>query len=112
MNLTIERDDLARVIKAHDKRIDAAVAIQFKDTMRSLMADAPGRILFDMGEVEFVDSSGLGALVAVLKMAGRDQTFELASLTGNVSKVFRLTRMDKVFAIHTDTEAGLKSDAA
>ena len=87
------------VARVRESRIDAAVAIRFKDRMREVLADPAPRIVLDLGQVEFLDSSGLGAVVAVTKIAGPGRTLELAALTPTVEKVFRLTRMDRVFTI-------------
>lgn len=100
MNLVFEdRGDL-RLITVGEKRIDAAIAIQFKDRMRELTEEGPARVLVDLSQVNFLDSSGLGAVVAAMKQVGRARAFELTGLTPTVEKVFRLTRMDTVFTIH------------
>ncbi|MFD0982035.1 STAS domain-containing protein [Tropicimonas aquimaris] len=85
-------------------RIDAACAIQFKDWMRDLCADCPERVVLDLQRVDFLDSSGLGAVVAAMKFLGNGRRLELAGLTPKVSKVFRLTRMDSVFTIHQSAD--------
>ena len=90
------------VVSVMSDRIDAVVAIQFKDRMREIGETESARIVLDMSQVRFVDSSGLGSVVAALKMVGRDRTLELSGLTPTVAKVFRLTRLDSVFKIHTD----------
>lgn len=100
MRLTSETIDGAQVIRVDEDRIDAAVAIQFKDRMRDMTSEAPGRVILDLGQVGFVDSSGLGAIVAVMKFLAPARKLELAALTPNVGKVFHMTRMDSVFAIH------------
>lgn len=102
------------VLAVGDPRIDAAVAIQFKDRMRDLCRGVEGRIILDLTQVQFVDSSGLGAIVAALKQMGPAQTLELAALSPTVEKVFRLTRMDKVFPIHDtmDTVAQAFADVS
>ena len=100
MELSIEDIGDLRVIKVQEDRIDAAVAIQFKDRMRELTDTAPPGVLLDLSRVEFLDSSGLGAVVAAFKQAGPDRRLELAGLTPTVEKVFKLTRMDTVFTIH------------
>jgi anti-sigma B factor antagonist len=105
MQLVSEDRDGLRVITVADPRIDAVVAIQFKDLMRGLTESGPRRIVLDLAEVEFLDSSGLGALVAAMKQAGKDRRLELAGLSPMVEKVFRLTRMDSVFTIHADIGA-------
>ena len=81
-------------------RIDAASAILFKDRMRELTQRTSGRVVLDLTQVAFLDSSGLGAVVAAMKALGPDRPLELAGLTPTVQKVFRLTRMDSVFKIH------------
>ena len=88
---------IARVTEA---RIDASVAIRFKDTMRRIVVGTRSqRIVLDLGQVDFLDSSGLGAIVSVMKLLPSGQRLELAALTGNVAKVLRLTRMDTIFPI-------------
>lgn len=89
-----------RIVTVHDPRIDAAVAIQFKDRMRDIIDDAPDRVVLDLSQVTFVDSSGLGAIVAAMKLASDGRRLELAGLGRTVAKVFALTRMDRVFTIH------------
>ncbi len=98
-----------QVILVEDRRIDASVAIQFKDRMRELTAMAPGRVVLDLHRVNFVDSSGLGAIVAAMKQLDAGQKLDLAGLTPGVDKVFRLTRMDSIFAIHGDVDAALSA---
>ena len=83
-----------------EDRIDAASAIQFKERMRDLTQAATSRVVLDLGRVQFLDSSGLGAIVAVRKLLAPDRVLELCALTPTVEKVFRLTRMDTIFTIH------------
>lgn len=100
-----------RVVRVGETRIDAAVAIQFKDQMRDLIEAGPDHIVLDLSGVTFVDSSGLGAIVAAMKQAGTPRQLELAGLTRSVKKVFALTRMDRVFTIHESVDAILAGPA-
>jgi anti-sigma B factor antagonist len=95
-----------------EDRIDAATAIQFKERMRDVTRDGPVRVVLDLARVQFLDSSGLGAIVAVKKLLGPDRVLELSSLTPTVEKVFRLTRMDSVFTIHPSLEVAVASAAS
>ena len=94
------------VITVNAARIDASVAIKFKDAMRAATDEGADHIVLDLGKVDFVDSSGLGAIVASMKQMGPNRKLDLAALTPDVAKVFRLTRMDKVFDIHDDIPGG------
>ncbi|MBO9474378.1 MULTISPECIES: STAS domain-containing protein [unclassified Shimia] len=100
MNLSSKTEGGALVVSVHETRIDASVAIQFKDRMREETEQATGRVILDLSEVDFIDSSGLGAIVAAMKQLGGENRLELSGLNENVDKVFRLTRMDTVFRIH------------
>ncbi len=100
MRLEAEHRDEIIVIRALDDRIDAASAIQFKERMREIVATPSTRVVLDMSNVGFLDSSGLGAVVSVMKAMGPIRRLELSGLTTTVEKVFRLTRMDSVFVIH------------
>ena len=88
------------LISVEEERIDAAIALQFRDKLVQSLADWIGPVVVDLQSVKFVDSSGLGAIVAAKKMLGQDRPLELARLQPNVAKVFKLTRMDTVFRIH------------
>lgn len=100
MKLICEQQGDILVVRVKEQRIDAAVAIRFKDQMREVLLASASRVILDLSLVDFMDSSGLGAVVAVMKLSGPHRTLELAGLTPIVEKVFRLTRMDQVFVIH------------
>ena len=75
-------------------------AIAFKDAMIAATQDETGCAILDLSEVRFIDSSGLGAIVAALKKMPNGAALELACLSSAVEKVFSLTRINTVFKIH------------
>lgn len=95
-----------RVIEIGSARIDAAGAVQFKEAVQTQLRGHEGRVVMDLSAVGFLDSSGLGALVAVMKMLG-GRPLELVGCAGPVRKVLTLTRMDRVFRLHDDVAAAL-----
>ncbi|WP_372839571.1 STAS domain-containing protein [Phaeovulum sp.] len=102
MKLSAEAVDSSLVVRLCESRLDAAIAIEFKDRMREMLAYPSPHVVLDMAEVGFLDSSGLGALVAVMKSLSPGRQLELRGLSANVERVFRLTRMDSVFTISAD----------
>ena len=105
MQTTTHQDGIL-VLTLSATRIDAASAIHFKDDFRNATAAPAKRVIMDLASVTFMDSSGLGAMVAALKSLDGCK-LELCNLTAAVDKVFRLTRMDKVFPVHASMKEAL-----
>lgn len=103
-----EKDD-ALIITVQASRIDAASAIHMKEQFRTCIETPSERVIMDISQVEFMDSSGLGAMVACLKLLD-GKPLEIASLSATVKKVFTLTRMDQVFVLHKDLNSALTGD--
>ena len=88
------------------RRLDASVAPAFKQEVVQGLAGGR-RLVVDLSGVEFLDSSGLGALVSILKAMGAQGSLAVCGAHGSVLNLFKLTRMDKVFALHADRAAAL-----
>ncbi len=112
MNLSSTTEADRRVVTVNESRIDAAVALAFKEKMRAQTEDGPDLIILDLHQVQFVDSSGLGAIVASMKVMGPGRTLALAGLNPTVEKVFRLTRMDSVFKLFPNLDDALEGLAS
>jgi len=108
MELNSRTEENLQVVSVLDNRIDAAVAIEFKDAMRASTEGGSDVVILDLSEVHFIDSSGLGAIVAAMKHMGQTRKLALAGLTPTVEKVFRLTRMDSVFSVFTSLDGALQ----
>ena len=109
MDLSSKVEGELLVVRVLEPRIDAAIAIEFKDAMRAETDNAHEVVILDLAEVEFIDSSGLGAIVAAMKQLGRDRQLALAGLSPTVDKVFKLTRMESVFSIFSNLDAALET---
>ena len=100
MKISTQLTPTALVATVEEERIDAMVAVQFKDGLLAYCRDAPQKVVLDLGQVTFIDSSGLGAIIGAMKLLAPQRQLELAGLQPAVEKVFNLTRMDKIFTIH------------
>jgi anti-sigma B factor antagonist len=93
-------------VKPLEKRIDASVSIDFRALMTAWIREGNRRIVLDLSLVEFVDSSGLGAIVSSLKAVTGEGDLVISGARGAVESLFRLTKMDRVFHLFgTDGEA-------
>ena len=107
MNLETSVHGEITLAKLCETRLDAAMSVRFKEALRELSDNGADYLVLDLSDVTFMDSSGLGAVVAVMKHMGREKTFKIAGLTPTVDKVFKLTRMDNVFDIYASAEEAL-----
>lgn len=89
------------VVEIEAPRLDAAGAESFRESMRRIIERGERHIALDFGRVEFMDSTGLGALVGCLKSMGEGGAIDILNPRGRVMKVLKLTRMDQVFTIHS-----------
>ena len=98
-HMVFKQQDGVAVVEFQRKRIDAALAVKFRDDIQTLISQGNKKIAFNLQHVEFIDSSGLGALVSVMKSLGGNQNMALCQVKDAVLTVFKLTRMDKIFVI-------------
>ncbi len=74
---------------------DAAI---LREELIKLMEAGYSRFVIDLRKVDYIDSSGLGVLVAIQKRARqKNGGVIIAGATGMVKEVFELTRLTKVF---------------
>jgi anti-sigma B factor antagonist len=80
---------------------------------RRLIAEGRADILLNLSDVRYVDSSGLGEMVAALAAARRaGGRVALLGLSPNVREVFAVTRLLTVFDIYEDEAGALRGRAA
>ncbi len=108
MEVSTRKEERFCVVSIAESRIDAAAALDFKEAMRQSTGDAADTVVLDLRRVDFIDSSGLGAIVATMKHLAPDRALVLAGLTPTVEKVFRLTRMDTVFSVYGTLDEALQ----
>lgn len=89
----------ATVVQLEGPRLDAAVAEGVKGSLKEISDRGERHIIVDFCNVQFMDSSGLGALVGSLKSMGPGGTLEIVHPSDAVMKVLKLTRMNKVFTV-------------
>jgi anti-sigma B factor antagonist len=87
------------IVSVLDSRIDARCADDFRASIARIAQQGHRKLLLDLSEVAFVDSTGLGAIIATLKQLGPEGDLAISGARDAVGSLFRLTRMDKVFRI-------------
>jgi len=97
------------IVRPLEKRIDAATATEFKEKMSDWIGAGHRRIVLNLTEVDFIDSSGLGAIVSGLKRIGNEGDLVICNVKETVMSLFRLTRMNRVFDIFQSEEEAIRA---
>lgn len=84
--------------------VDVYTAPRLKEELIAVIGDGCVNVIVDMERVGFIDSSGLGVLVSALRRAReRDGVVRVVCTRDNILKIFRITGLDKVFPIFSDS---------
>jgi anti-sigma B factor antagonist len=102
INLQKEGDITTAIID--ETRLDASVAPEFKSAMEDIITSGNDQLILDISKLSFMDSSSLGAMVAVLKQVGATGKMVVFGASGTVLELFKLTRMDRIFTLTNDIE--------
>lgn len=110
MQLETQMQNDRVVIAVKEARLDAHNSSELKDRILRTLEEGGRRFVVDLAEVNFIDSSGLGALLSGYKNATqRSGTFILAGLQPRVRSMFELTRLNRVFEIYPRLQEAISS---
>ncbi|MFN3325406.1 MAG: STAS domain-containing protein [Bryobacteraceae bacterium] len=82
----------------------------FRDTIKDLNAKGQKKLLLNLGEVSYIDSSGIGELVsAFTTVTSRGGSLKLLNLSKRVQDLLQITKLYTVFEVHDDEAAAVRS---
>ncbi len=87
-------------------------ASTFRDTVRELAAGGHKKMLLNLGEVSYIDSSGIGEMVSgFTTVANQGGQLKLLNLTKRVKDLLKITKLYTVFEVFDDEAAAIRSFA-
>jgi anti-sigma B factor antagonist len=100
MDIEVTRSGQVTVV-APKGDLDMAVADQIRVKLTELIDGGQAKLVLDLALVSYVDSSGLGALVATMKQArSASGDIKICALQPDVRSVFDMTRLIKVMEVY------------
>ncbi len=97
---SVRREDRASVLVLQGD-VDLHQANTLRTALLEVVADKPSVLVIDMGEVNFMDSSGLATLVEALQLTRRNGgQLRLAGLGRRVRSIFEIARLDTIFEVY------------
>ncbi|MDJ0763420.1 MAG: STAS domain-containing protein [Myxococcota bacterium] len=109
--LNIEQKQHAHVtVIALSGQLDAITASEFKPLIETLFNTGVIRIVFDLANLDLIDSSGVGAIVSVFK---RSRSFggdtKVANLANQPAEIFKILSLNKAIETFDSTEVAVNS---
>jgi anti-sigma B factor antagonist len=109
MNLEHRTEKGIDIVKLPE-RLMMADAAQARAALKDIIAGGGGRLILDLGDTTFMDSSGLAVLVSSLQAARKkDGDVCLVGMGDTVRALFELTRLHTVFQIFDDEAGALRA---
>lgn len=88
-------------------------AVSLRNALRDLAAGNETKVLLNLGEVSYIDSSGMGELVAgFTSIANRGGQLKLLKLTKRIQDLLQITKLYTVFEVYDEETAALRSFSA
>jgi len=97
------------VVRPGTERLTAVNAKDFKTEVFDLIDTGSVHLVLDFSELTFLDSSGLGVVVGVLKKIGVRGELAVCGLNSDIKQMFKICHMDRVFSIFETEEDAIQS---
>ena len=112
VNLNVRQVDNVAVIDVSGRIILGEGSNVVRDALRDLTAKGNKKILLNLGEVTYIDSSGIGELIAgYTSLANAGGELKLLALTKRVQDLLQITKLYTVFDVHEEEAHALRSFA-
>lgn len=110
MKVEDDPDRSITTLTPRDAYLNYAFADQLRGPVKDIVAarleGGVQHIVMDLQNVDVMDSCGLSVLIGLKKLAEEGEaTFAVCGLAPMVRRLFKLTKLERVFAIHDDVEA-------
>lgn len=110
MKLKTREQENVVIIEVKGKVMGGPDATVFQDEVKSQIAKGRKKFIFDLGGVDWMNSSGLGILIGAfttIKNAGGE--LKLANVTEKIQSLFMITKLVTIFDSYDSVESALKS---
>jgi len=103
-------DDLIVVWLKETDRLNAPIAEPVKEGLLKLFNKPGNRVIFDLRDIKFIDSSGFGIFLSAMKAANNSVGhFKICNVTPEVMELFKLLQLHHVFEIYDELDACIAS---
>jgi anti-sigma B factor antagonist len=109
-SLSQESLDAERHVVAVRGEIDLFTAPELKSALSEAIESGHTRIVVDLTDTTFLDSTALGVLIgAVKRLRSRDGRLTIVNVDDNIAKTFEITGLDQIFPISSTRDEAVKA---
>src|SRR3954451_5219320 len=102
-------DDATQVVAVRGE-IDLFTAPELKSALAEAIESGHSRIVVDLTDTTFLDSTALGVLIgAVKRLRSRDGRLTIVNVDENIAKTFEITGLDQIFPISATRDEAIKA---
>jgi len=106
----VEKD--VTVVKVRGE-LDVFSSPRLREQLLDVIDTGPIRLVVDLSDVTFLDSTGLGVLVGIYhRLRARNGTMSFVGANERVRRVFHVTQLTKIFMLYDDLEQALAAERA
>jgi anti-anti-sigma factor len=108
--INIEKKDKIDIISFSVIKINALIADDIRDEINKVFDNSNSKVIIDLKGVEYIDSSGFGCFLSVMKTARNNYgILKFANPEPRVSELFETLHLNTVFQIYSDIDTCLRS---
>jgi len=108
--IKVEQAGNIEVVTLEEDTLNALISEKVKDEIGSLIEGGSSRLIFDLANIRYIDSSGFGCLLYISRTAKNNYGIvKYCSITTEVMKVLELLHLDTVFSIWPDRKSCIES---
>jgi len=90
--------------------LDIGTVSTMRADLDALLSTGQHKVIFDLQHLEQIDSSGIGAIIALFKRVRSNKgEMKIANLVGQPREIFSLLRLDRVFDLHEGVDHAIQS---
>jgi anti-sigma B factor antagonist len=115
MNFDVKTEKLTdgQYVISLSGEVDLYTAPEFKQQLLEVIEQGGRDVIVDLSNTTFIDSTTLGVLVGgVKRLRTNEGQLSLVCSDRNITKIFEITGLDRVFAIHPTLDAALGTGSA
>ncbi|HZL76203.1 MAG TPA: STAS domain-containing protein [Bacteroidales bacterium] len=108
--INVEKRDKIDIITFSVDRINALITDELREEINNVFGNGVSKVILDLRGIGYIDSSGFGCLLTVLKSARNNYcTLKLANPEPAVMQVLQTLHLQTVFEIYDDLDACIRS---